>query len=115
MGTPCVETTEGVVDLPGGGYPVRSGLGLPPLHVVSLTEMIQKHQIVLLTQNNQALAILPQHFLEQPKNIQAGKQPFFLPQTLGAFKSKQGVGCFSFLEDTASPCFPWSCHPGSMT
>lgn len=85
MGTPCVETTEGVVDLPGGGYPVRSGLGLPPLHVVSLTEMIQKHQIVLLTQNNQALAILPQHFLEQPKKHPSWQTALLLTPNIGSF------------------------------
>lgn len=62
---------------------------------------------VLLTQNNQAFVILPLQFSRatknktKQKNIQTGKQQF-LPHTLGAFENKQGVGCFSFLEDTAS-------------
>lgn len=65
------------------------------------------------------MVILPLQFSgaakKKTKNtIQAGK-PQFLLQTSGAFESKQGAGCFSFLEDTASLVSLVAAILGAMT
>lgn len=53
--------SEGVVDPPWGGSLIPVGLKPLPLHVTSLTQVIQKRQ-GSLNPDNQALVILPLQF-----------------------------------------------------
>lgn len=65
--------------------------------------MIQKHAGTLNPEQS-ALVLLPLWFSRATKK-HLGWQTAILTTHIGSFESKQGVGSFSFLEDTTSLVF----------